>query len=55
MFDEGEAAIPLHLVSSRAFKTDVLYLVYGPAAAAGPATHDEAKVHLPSREHGRER
>lgn len=55
LFDEGETAIPLHLVSSRTFKTGVLYLVYGPAAAAGKATYEDAKGHLPSREPGTER
>jgi dihydrofolate reductase len=47
LFDEGEAPIPLTLVSSQTFKTGVLNLVYVPAAAAGDAGYEEAKAHLP--------
>jgi dihydrofolate reductase len=46
LFDEGES-IPLKLLSSQAFDTGVLYLVYAPAEAPAPAGYDEAKVHLP--------
>jgi dihydrofolate reductase len=46
LFDEGEAPIPLTLLSSEAFKTGVLNLVYGPAEPTGGATYDDAKVHL---------
>jgi dihydrofolate reductase len=46
LFDEGEAPIPLRLLSSEAFKTGVLNLVYGPAESPGDATYDDAKVHL---------
>ena len=35
LFDEGEPAIPLKLVSSEAFETGVLNLRYEPASAAG--------------------
>ena len=31
LFDEGERSIPLRLLSSKAFSTGVLHLVYGPA------------------------
>jgi dihydrofolate reductase len=31
LFDEGEAPIPLRLISSETFETGVLNLVYGPA------------------------
>ena len=46
LFDEGDARIPLTLVSSETFQTGVLNLVYAPASA-GDGTYDEAKVHLP--------
>jgi dihydrofolate reductase len=46
LFDEGERSIPLKLISSQAFTTGVLNLVYGPAEAPGDATYDDAKVHL---------
>jgi hypothetical protein len=31
LFDEGESTIPLRLVSSQAFTTGVLYLIYAKA------------------------
>src|SRR5882672_10687454 len=43
LFDEGEAPIPLTLISSETFKTGVLNLVYGPAESPGDAGYDEAK------------
>jgi dihydrofolate reductase len=46
LFDEGDARIPLTLLSSQAFKTGVLNLVYAPAGPAAGATYDDAKVHL---------
>jgi dihydrofolate reductase len=46
LFDEGEPAIPLTLISSQAFTTGVLNLVYAPAESAGDASYQEAKVHL---------
>ncbi len=49
LFDEGDA-LPLTLISSETFTTGVLNLVYGPAAATGGATYDDAKVHLPQPE-----
>ena len=50
LFDEGEAPIPLKLISSETFKTGVLNLVYAPAESAGSAGYQDAKVHLPQRE-----
>lgn len=46
LFDEGESPIPLRLLSSQAFSTGVLSLVYGPAESTGDATYEDAKVHL---------
>jgi dihydrofolate reductase len=46
LFDEGEPSIPLTLVSSQAFTTGVLSLVYAPAEPAGDAGYQEAKAHL---------
>jgi dihydrofolate reductase len=50
LFDEGESPIPLTLISSEAFETGVLNLVYGPADSIGDAGYEEAKVHLPQPE-----
>jgi dihydrofolate reductase len=50
LFDEGEAPIPLKLISSETFQTGVLNLVYAPAESAGQAGYDEAKTHLPQPE-----
>jgi dihydrofolate reductase len=47
LFDEGDTRIPLTLLSSQAFKTGVLNLVYGPAESPGDATYEDAKAHLP--------
>jgi dihydrofolate reductase len=47
LFDEGEAAVPLRLISSETFKTGVLNLVYAPADSTRDATYEDAKVHLP--------
>jgi dihydrofolate reductase len=46
LFDEGETAIPLRLLSAETFTTGVLNLVYGPASSTGDATYEDAKVHL---------
>jgi dihydrofolate reductase len=46
LFDEGEPPVPLRLLSSEAFSTGVLNLVYGPAEATGDATYEDAKAHL---------
>ena len=47
LFDDGEPSIPLTLVSSQAFTTGVLNLVYAPAASPGDAGYEEARAHLP--------
>ena len=46
LFDEGDSPIPLKLISSEAFSTGVLNLVYGPAESTGDATYEDAKAHL---------
>jgi dihydrofolate reductase len=46
LFDEGETPVPLRLISSEAFKTGVLNLVYGPAEPPDDATYEDAKVYL---------
>ena len=46
LFDEGEAPIPLRLISSETFKTGVLNLVYGPAESTGEANYEDAKLYL---------
>ncbi|WP_406346067.1 dihydrofolate reductase family protein [Streptomyces sp. NBC_00648] len=47
LFDEGETAVPLRLISSEAFRTGVLHLVYAPAGPTGDGTYDDAKGNLP--------
>ena len=46
LFDEGEAPIPLRLLSAETFETGVLNLVYAPAQSTGDAGYEDAKVHL---------
>jgi len=46
LFDEDGSPIPLRLVSSQAFATGVLNLVYAPAESAPTGTYDDAKEHL---------
>ncbi len=45
LFDEGDASVPLRLISSETFQTGVLNLVYAPADLT-IATYDDAKQHL---------
>jgi dihydrofolate reductase len=45
LFDEGDAPIPLKLLSAETFATGVLNLVYAPAESPGQASYD-AKTHL---------
>ena len=52
LFDEGESPIPLQLVSSQAFTTGVLYLIYAPAESTPVGTYEEAKAHLPRSRNG---
>ena len=47
LFEEGEAPIPLRLISSQAFSTGVVYLIYAPAESTPVGTYDDAKAHLP--------
>jgi dihydrofolate reductase len=46
LYDEGEK-IPLRLVSSEAFETGVLNLVYAPDESAPEGTYEDAKANLP--------
>jgi len=50
LFGEGESPIPLRLVSSQAFTTGVLHLIYAPAESTPTGTYDDAKAHLPQPE-----
>jgi dihydrofolate reductase len=45
LFDEDEPPIPLRLLSSEAFSTGVLNLIYGPAEPTD-GTYEDAKAHL---------
>jgi dihydrofolate reductase len=49
LFDEGDTAVPLELISSETFETGVLNLVYAPAEAR-EGGYEEAKGHLPELE-----
>jgi dihydrofolate reductase len=49
LFDEGES-IPLKLVSSQAFTTGVLYLIYAPSESTPVGTYEDAKAHLSQTE-----
>src|SRR4051794_7586411 len=48
LFDDGDAPIPLPLLSSTPFTTGVQPLVSGPAGSPAGAGYDDAKVHLPA-------
>lgn len=50
LFEEGEAPIPLKLISAETFQTGVLNLFHAPVESAGEATYDDAKAHLPQTE-----
>ena len=50
LFDEGESPISLRLISSQAFTTGVLHLIYAPAESTPVGTYDEAKAHLPQND-----
>ncbi len=52
LFDEGDSPIPLRLVSSTAFTTGVLHLVYAPDESPRAGTYEDAKAHLPQPEQG---
>lgn len=49
LFDDGDATIPLRLISSQTFETGVMNLVYAPADS-GDGTYEDAKAHLPQQE-----
>ena len=46
LFDEGETPIPLRLLSSEAFTTGVLHLVYGPAEPPADTSYEEVIAQL---------
>ena len=46
LFGEGESRIPLQLVSSQAFTTGVVYLIYAPSESTPAGTYEDAKAHL---------
>ncbi len=48
LFDEGDARIPLKLVSSQAFTTGVLSLVYAPDTSPPEGGYEQAKGQLPA-------
>ena len=48
LFDAGESAIPPRLVSSQAFTTGVLHLIYAPAESTPTGTYDDAETHFPN-------
>jgi dihydrofolate reductase len=52
LFDEGESPVPLRLLSSKAFTTGVVYLVYAPADSTPTGSYQDAKEHLPQAENG---
>jgi dihydrofolate reductase len=52
LFDEGESSIPLLLVSSQAFTTGVLYLIYARSESTPVGTYEDAKAHLRQTENG---
>jgi dihydrofolate reductase len=50
LFDEGDAPLPLHLLSSKAFASGVVHLVYAPDPAAPSGSYEEARSSLPRAE-----
>jgi len=52
LFDEGQSPIPLRLISSQAFTTGVMHLIYAPAESTPAGGYDEAKAHLSKTENG---
>jgi dihydrofolate reductase len=46
LFDDGMPTIPLTLITSQAFATGVLNLVYGPDSSAPHGTYEDAREHL---------
>jgi dihydrofolate reductase len=52
LFNEGESQIPLQLISSQAFTTGVLYLIYARSESTPVGTYEDAKAHLRQPENG---
>ncbi len=50
LFDGSLPTIPLKLITSQAFETGVLNLVYGPDPSVRHGTYEDAKGHLPQAE-----
>ena len=50
LFDDSLPTIPLKLITSQAFESGVLNLVYGPDTSAPQGTYEDAKQHLPHAE-----
>lgn len=46
LFDEGDASIPLRLISSATLETGVLDLIYGPAGSSESASYEDVKMHM---------
>jgi dihydrofolate reductase len=47
LFDGSSAEVPLRLLSSQAFATGVVYLVYGPDPNPPAGTYEQARANLP--------
>jgi dihydrofolate reductase len=47
LFEDGTAEVPLRLLSSQAFATGVLYLVYGPDPNPPTGGYEQARENLP--------
>ncbi|MDT5107601.1 MAG: hypothetical protein QOI25_5114 [Mycobacterium sp.] len=52
LFDGGQT-IPLRLLTSRAFKTGVLHLVYARDDVERTGSYEDAKAHLPQEQRAR--
>jgi dihydrofolate reductase len=50
LFDETLPMLPLQLISSTAFATGLLHLVYGPDTSAHAGGYEDAREHLPQGE-----
>jgi dihydrofolate reductase len=49
LFEDGSPERPLRLLSSRAFQTGVLYLVYGPDLGPPGGHYEQARANLPQQ------
>jgi dihydrofolate reductase len=52
LFDDAESPVPLRLISSEAFTTGVLNLMYEAEEPRPEGTYDDAKAHLPQSDAG---